>query len=118
MLGAAGCAASGRPERFEIGSNDTEEVIVTGPDGPEFENHVAMPHLLTGSYHLIAAMKFFGAQEPPPDDDTVDDDALNDDATDDDRVPRAAGQDRPATPGVPHRLADRRGRGRLDLGRE
>jgi catechol 2,3-dioxygenase-like lactoylglutathione lyase family enzyme len=32
-LEAAGCAPHGRAERFHIGSNDTEEVIVSGPDG-------------------------------------------------------------------------------------
>jgi catechol 2,3-dioxygenase-like lactoylglutathione lyase family enzyme len=32
-LTAAGCTPRGEAERFEIGSNDTEEVIVTGPDG-------------------------------------------------------------------------------------
>ena len=32
-LAAAGCEARGKPERFRIGSNDTEEVIVTGPEG-------------------------------------------------------------------------------------
>lgn len=33
VLAAAGCTPRSRPERFEIGSNDTEEVILTGPDG-------------------------------------------------------------------------------------
>lgn len=32
-LEAAGCPPRCRPERFHIGSNDTEEVIVSGPDG-------------------------------------------------------------------------------------
>lgn len=32
-LAAAGCAARGAAERFMIGSNDTEEVIASGPDG-------------------------------------------------------------------------------------
>jgi catechol 2,3-dioxygenase-like lactoylglutathione lyase family enzyme len=32
-LEAAGCPARSRPQRFQIGSNDTEEVILTGPDG-------------------------------------------------------------------------------------
>jgi catechol 2,3-dioxygenase-like lactoylglutathione lyase family enzyme len=32
-LAAAGCVARGRAERFHIGSNDTEEVIVSGPSG-------------------------------------------------------------------------------------
>ncbi|MHA1568288.1 MAG: hypothetical protein ACTSXZ_02360 [Alphaproteobacteria bacterium] len=58
--------------------------VVEGDKGLEYENHVAMPHLLTGSYHLIAAMKFFGAQAPPTDDDTEDDDTVDDDVVDDD----------------------------------
>jgi catechol 2,3-dioxygenase-like lactoylglutathione lyase family enzyme len=33
VLAAAGCTPRSRPERFEIGSHDTEEVILTGPDG-------------------------------------------------------------------------------------
>jgi catechol 2,3-dioxygenase-like lactoylglutathione lyase family enzyme len=50
-LGAAGCPARGRPERFEIGSNDTEEVIVSGPDG--------VPLLLmVGHSHLPGSRRF------------------------------------------------------------
>jgi len=33
VLEDVGCTPRSRPERFEIGSNDTEEVILTGPDG-------------------------------------------------------------------------------------
>lgn len=33
MLVSAGCTARNAPVRFEIGPNDTEEVIVSGPDG-------------------------------------------------------------------------------------
>jgi len=51
VLGEVGCAARGRPERFEIGSNDTEEVIVTGPDG--------VPLLLmVGHAHVPGARRF------------------------------------------------------------
>lgn len=32
-LAAGGCLARSQAERFEIGENDTEEVILTGPDG-------------------------------------------------------------------------------------
>lgn len=32
-LVAAGCTARGEPVRFEIGPNDTEEVMLSGPDG-------------------------------------------------------------------------------------
>jgi catechol 2,3-dioxygenase-like lactoylglutathione lyase family enzyme len=32
-LSAAGCTPRGKAERFEIGSNDTEEIILSGPDG-------------------------------------------------------------------------------------
>ena len=50
-LTAAGCEARGRPERFEIGSNDTEEVIVTGPEG--------VPLLLmVGHSHLPGSRRF------------------------------------------------------------
>jgi hypothetical protein len=36
--------------------------LVDHGSGPEFENHVAMPHLLSGAYHLIAAYKFYGTE--------------------------------------------------------
>jgi catechol 2,3-dioxygenase-like lactoylglutathione lyase family enzyme len=45
LLVAAGCEARGRPERFEIGSNDTEEVILTGPDGVPLLLMVGHAHL-------------------------------------------------------------------------
>ncbi|MBS1201051.1 MAG: hypothetical protein H6R27_1729 [Proteobacteria bacterium] len=51
LLAAAGCPARGRPERFQIGSNDTEEVIVTGPDG--------VPLLLmVGHGHVAGTRRF------------------------------------------------------------
>lgn len=51
LLTAAGCTPRGQPERFEIGSNDTEEVILTGPDG--------LPLLLmVGHGHLPGSRRF------------------------------------------------------------
>lgn len=51
LLEAAGCTARGRPERFEMGSNDTEEVILSGPDG--------VPLLLmVGHGHLPGSRRF------------------------------------------------------------
>lgn len=49
-------------------------IIVEGEEGPAFENHVAMPHLLTGAYHLIAAMMLFGPAGPEPGDKDGDED--------------------------------------------
>jgi len=63
--------------------------LVDNGNGPEFENHVAMPHLLTGAYHMIATMKLYGTRNPVIDDDDSacddDDDTADDDiAADDD----------------------------------
>jgi catechol 2,3-dioxygenase-like lactoylglutathione lyase family enzyme len=44
-LAASGCTARGKPERFEIGHNDTEEVIVSGPDGVPLLLMVGHSHL-------------------------------------------------------------------------
>lgn len=45
LLGATGCPARGKPQRFHIGSNDTEEVIVDGPDGVPLLIMVGHGHL-------------------------------------------------------------------------
>jgi len=50
-MAAGGCEARSRAERFEIGENDTEEVIVSGPDG--------VPLLLmVGHAHQAGARRF------------------------------------------------------------
>jgi len=50
-LTAAGCLARSAPERFEIGENDTEEAILSGPDG--------VPLLvMVGHAHQAGARRF------------------------------------------------------------
>ena len=57
-LAEAGCEARGEPERFEIGSNDTEEVIVTGPDGVPLLLMVGHSHLPGNRRFAPAAGRF------------------------------------------------------------
>ncbi len=58
LLTESGCTARGRPERFEIGSNDTEEVIVTGPDGVPLLLMVGHSHLPGNRRFAPAAGRF------------------------------------------------------------
>jgi catechol 2,3-dioxygenase-like lactoylglutathione lyase family enzyme len=58
LLAAAGCPARGGPERFQIGSNDTEEVIVTGPDDLPLLLMVGHGHLPGNRRYAPSAGRF------------------------------------------------------------
>ena len=81
----------------EIPTPDTHHfgegwITIDTDEGIDFENHVAMPHLLTGAHNFITAMKFYGPRYPSGDDDTDDDDD-NDSITDDDDKDRETKDD-------------------------
>lgn len=58
VLEASGCTARGTPERFEIGGNDTEEVILSGPDGLPLLLMVGHSHLPGNRRFAPAAGRF------------------------------------------------------------
>lgn len=49
-------------------------ITIETEQGIVFENHVAMPHLLTGAHNFITAMKLYGPRSVSDDDDDVNDD--------------------------------------------
>ena len=58
LLGSAGCVARGLPDRLEIGGNDTEEVLLTGPDGVPLLLMVGHAQVPGARRHAPAAGRF------------------------------------------------------------